>query len=124
MLRTGAYRLWRASECASVEINSLGAAALRCMPQFEGSLVTAWQSRSYSAAAGEEEERVITNPKVLELADQITQLNLLEVSDLTEILRKKLNIQSPAGGMPFGFPGGGMQMAAAPAAGKLINYTL
>ena len=57
MLRTGAYRLWRASECASVEINSLGAAALRCMPQFEGSLVTAWQSRSYSAAAGEEEGR-------------------------------------------------------------------
>lgn len=114
MLRTGAYRLWRASECGSVEINSLGAAALRCMPLLEGSLVTPWQSRSYSAAAGEEEERVVTNPKVLELADQIIQLNLLEVSDLTEILRKRLNIQSPAGGMPFGFPAGGM--AAAPAA--------
>lgn len=29
---------------------------------------------------------------MLELADQITQLNLLEVSDLTELLRKRLNL--------------------------------
>ena len=117
MLRTGVYRLWKASECASLEISGLGEAALRCLPLIDGKLVTSSHARSFSAAAGEEEERVITNPKVLDLAEQITQLNLLEVSDLTEILRKRLNIQAPAGGMGFAFPPGGMPMAAAPAAG-------
>ena len=117
MLRTGVYRLWKASECASLEINGLGQAALRCLPLLDGKLVTSGNGRSFSAAAGEEEERVIINPKVLDLAEQITQLNLLEVSDLTEILRKRLNIQVPTGGMNFGFPTGGMPMAAAPAAG-------
>lgn len=47
--------------------------------------------RSFSSDA-EAETREITNPRVLELADQITQLNLLEVSDLTELLRKRLNL--------------------------------
>jgi large subunit ribosomal protein L7/L12 len=118
MLRVGAYRLWKATaECASLEMGSLGQAALRCLPQLEAALVSSGHARSFSAAAGEEEERVITNPKVLELAEQITQLNLLEVSDLTELLRKRLNIQTPAGGMGFAFPPGGMAMAAAPAAG-------
>jgi Ribosomal protein L7/L12 dimerisation domain len=122
MLRTGVYRLWKASECASLEISGLGQAALRCLPLLDGNIVNSGHARSYSAAAGEEEERVITNPKVLDLAEQITQLNLLEVSDLTEILRKRLNIQAPAGGMGFGFPAG-MPMAAAPAAGKYICGT-
>jgi large subunit ribosomal protein L7/L12 len=117
MLRTGVYRLWKASECASLEINGLSQAALRCLPLLDATLGTSGHARSFSAAAGEEEERVITNPKVLDLAEQITQLNLLEVSDLTEILRKRLNIQAPAGGMGFGFPAGGMPVAAAPAAG-------
>jgi hypothetical protein len=64
------------------------------------------------------EEREITNPRVLTLAEQIMQLNLLEVSDLTEILKKRLNIQTPAfGGMPFGMPmaAAGVPAAAAPA---------
>ena len=59
-----------------------------------------------------EEEREITNPKVLELADRIVELNMLEVSDLTELLKKRLNIQgggvgngichAPMGGVPAG----------------------
>ena len=121
MLRTGVYRLWKASECASLEIGSLGQAALRSMALLERNLVTSGHARSFSAASGEEEEREITNPKVLELAEQITQLNLLEVSDLTEILRKRLNITAPAGGMAYGFPAGGMPMAAAPAAGTYFT---
>jgi large subunit ribosomal protein L7/L12 len=46
-------------------------------PQFEG------QPREYS-------------PKIQQLVDQISQLNLLEVSDLNELLRKKLNIKDVA----------------------------
>lgn len=56
----------------------------------------------------EKEEREITNPVVLELVDRIVQLNLMEVSDLTELLRKRLNLPA-AVGMP-------MMAAAAPAA--------
>lgn len=114
----GAYRLWKATECASLEMGSLGQ-VLRCVPLLDAALLSpGHSSRPLSTAAGEEEERVITNPRVLELAEQITQLNLLEVSDLTELLRKRLNIQTPAGGMGFAFPAGGMPMAAAPAAGR------
>ena len=46
-------------------------------PQFEG------QPREYSS-------------KIQQLVDQISQLNLLEVSDLNELLRKKLNIKDVA----------------------------
>ena len=46
-------------------------------PQFDG------QPREYS-------------PKIQQLVDQIAQLNLLEVSDLNELLRKKLNIKDVA----------------------------
>ena len=118
MLRTGVYRLWKASECASLEVTSLGQAALRSSSLLDGSLVSNWNARSFSAAAGQEEEREITNTKVLELAEQITQLNMLEVSDLTEILRKRLNIQAAPAGMGFGFPAGGMAAPAGAAAGK------
>ena len=79
-----------------------------------------------------DEEREITNPKVLELADRIIELNMLEVSDLTEILRKRLNIQG--GGMPMGFAmpaavGGAAPAAsggddAAPAAEEKTDFTV
>ncbi len=59
------------------------------------------QTSAYVSEDGDGEEREITNPKVLELADRIIELNMLEVSDLTEVLRKRLNIQG--GGMPMGF---------------------
>jgi len=48
------------------------------------------------------------SPKIKSLVDQIAQLNLLEVSDLNELLRKTLNIKD--------VPMGGVAMAAAPVA--------
>lgn len=119
MLRTATYRLLRAAEVAPLDASGLGQLVLRCAPQLERNLVSPWHARPFSGAAAEEEQREITNPKVLELAEQITQLNLLEVSDLTEILRKRLNIQAPAGGMGFAFPPPGMAAPAASASGKL-----
>ena len=68
----------------------------------------AWQ-RHYSSEA---EQREITDPTVLALADQIIGLNLLQVSDLTEILKQRLGIS----GKPLGMPMMGMPMGAAPPA--------
>lgn len=114
MLRNSLYRLWRAAECSSIESNSVTQAVIRSVPILERTLISSSstkQMRPFSSGQDEEEERVITNPKVLDLAEQIVQLNLLEVSDLTEILKKRLNIQLPAGGMAFAPP-----MDAAPGA--------
>lgn len=61
--------------------------------------------RRLSSASGDADEtREITNPKVLELADRIVELNMLEVSDLTELLRKRLNVQTPSVPMGFAMP--------------------
>ena len=118
MLRGSVYRIWKATECASLESSTIVQATLRSVPLLERCIVSPRHGRAcFSTDADGEEEREITNPKVLELAEQITQLNLLEVSDLTEVLRKRLNIQMPAAGMGFAMPVGGMPMAGAPAAG-------
>lgn len=99
MIRVGVYRLLQATKNGSAPTH-----ALRCMPQAASDCLAEspfFSMRQFSSEGGEE-EREITNPRVLELADQILALNLLEVSDLTEILRKRLNIQSPLmGGMPM-----------------------
>jgi len=79
--------------------------------------------RPFSTGSEDEEERTITNPKVLELADQITQLNLLEVSDLTEILKKRLNIQTPVGSMAFAMPQAGAPMAGAAGENGILMMT-
>jgi hypothetical protein len=60
-----------------------------------------WALPRHLSTESGEEEREITSPRVLELSQQILQLNLLEVSDLTEVLRKRLNIQAPAFGASF-----------------------
>lgn len=70
-------------------------------------------SGSASARDSEEEVREITNPKVIELADRIVELNLLEVSDLTELIRQRLGLPA-ASAMPMGF--GGFGAGAGPAA--------
>ncbi|GMH35535.1 hypothetical protein BSKO_03403 [Bryopsis sp. KO-2023] len=65
-------------------------------------------------ADDEEEVREISNPRIHTLADEILQLNLLEIHDLTSILKKKLGVtDSPMMGMPMGMPM--MGQAAAPA---------
>lgn len=78
--------------------------------------------RHFSSNDGGDEVREIDNPKVQELAAQIMQLNLLEVSDLTEILRKRLNIQAPSFAMPMGMPvAAGAQAVAADAPSKYLR---
>ena len=76
------------------------------------------------SADSDAETREITNPRVLELADAITQLNMLEVSDLTEVLRRRLNLQMPSFGVPMGMAApmmpGGMPASGA-AAGQLLS---
>jgi large subunit ribosomal protein L7/L12 len=92
----------------------LEAAARQLLPAARGAL---WQ-RHYSSDA-EPEQREITDPTVIALADQITQLNLLQVSDLTELIKKRLGItSSPMMGMPMGMPMMGGGGGAAPAAAQ------
>ena len=74
-----------------------------------------FRHRSFVAQAGPgdaEEVREVGSPRVKRLVDDILQLSLLEVADLTQILQSRLGIS----GMPMGggFGGGGGQ--AAPAA--------
>ena len=59
-----------------------------------------------SGDSEEEQERVIDNPRVHKLVDQICEMNILEIADLTELLRKRLGITSPPPGMYAmgGFP--------------------
>lgn len=86
---------------------------------------------AFASQDKEEEQREVTNPKVLELADRIIELNMLEVSDLTEVLRKRLNIQG--GGMPMGFampaavgaaPGAASASDVAPPAEEKNDFTV
>lgn len=69
----------------------------------------------------EKEKRVIDNPVVVELADRIVKLNLLEVSDLTDLLRERLNLPASYG-MPMMAAG---PMTAGPAAaGKQLGCSV
>ena len=99
----------RGSSCIARHLRS--GASVDCM---EGASTSFSQSshqtaRSYSAEA-QANTAVIGNERVNKLASEIIELTVLESSWLSEILRKKLNIQRPAyGAMP-------MAMQAAPAA--------
>lgn len=57
------------------------------------------------------------NPKLDTIVNQIATLNLLEVSELSSLLKRKLNIPDTAM-MPMGFSG-----AAAAAPGKIFTKT-
>lgn len=59
------------------------------------------------------------------LVDEIVALNLLEVADLTELLRQRLGIDAMPGGMFAGMGGGGgaAPAAAAPAEEKKEEQT-
>ena len=112
MLRTAAQKLLRGGHAAAHAAASVGLQP-RCGAAAQAQRVAqlAWQ-RPYSA--GEEGEGPDAgSPRVAAVADQILQLNLLEVSDLTELLKKRLNIQAPFGA-PMGMMG---MMSPASAAG-------
>ena len=49
-----------------------------------------------SADSEEEQERVIDNPRVHKLVDQICEMNILEIADLTELLRETAGYHGPA----------------------------
>ncbi|EFN55437.1 hypothetical protein CHLNCDRAFT_133731 [Chlorella variabilis] len=122
MLRTSLQRVcsaaWAASSAACTAGgglapagSSLEAAARQLLP---AARAAPWL-RHYSSSSGDE-QREITDPTVLALSEQILQLNLLQVADLTEILKKKLGIEAPPMmGMPMGMPMGGAAAAAPPA---------
>lgn len=60
------------------------------------------QCRWYAAApdpldSEPEQEREVGNPRVHRLVDEICSMNLLEIADLTELLRKKLGISASPG---------------------------
>lgn len=70
------------------------------------------------ARAEAAEQRSAPSERVERVAEEIVQMNLLEVADLTELLKAKLKITD----MPMGMMGGGMAApsggAAAPAAAE------
>jgi len=83
------------------------------------SLATHWESSTppsrgfASEPADEEEERELGNEKVHALVDELMKLTILEFSDLTKIIGKKLGVpDTPM--MPMGMP---MGMAPGPGAG-------
>ena len=87
-----------------------------CSAQQASSGLSLLQSHRFSTDDGEAaaDTSSIGNEKVQQLAADIMGLTILEASWLSEILRKKLNIQKPAmGAMPMSFA----MPAAAPAAG-------
>ena len=70
--------------------------------------------RSFADAAAEEVEVRVPasgNERVLRLVEEIVSLNLIEVSDMTELLKKRLKLDGLPGMMPM--MGGGQQQAAA-----------
>lgn len=74
--------------------------------------------RGFAAEAGSadddaEEERDIGSPKVRALVEEIANMSLLDVSDLTVLLQKRLKISPGMMGAPMGYSSGG----GAPAAG-------
>lgn len=110
------------------------AAVQQCTCSHRGAALDAaqLQRRAYAARPPKEEDddpenepeqRVpgSTNPRVRELVEEIVALNLLEISDLTDILSKRLNLPQP-GSIHYNYgpvgqmgPGaGGAAPAAAP----------
>ena len=64
----------------------------------------------FNSIAPNAEDLCKTSPKIVQIADSIAQLNLIEVAELTDLLKKKLNLPD-APVMAFG-----AAAAAAPAA--------
>ncbi|CAM8922046.1 unnamed protein product [Rhodiola kirilowii] len=83
--------------------------------QCRGGLDLMREYNTEAAAAAEQTKKKVMVPteKVVAIVDELSELTLLEVSDLTEVLRKKLNIEEmPAmammmPGMGFSVRGGG-----------------
>lgn len=113
-----------AARCtASDLLPSTRAAACGCCSSYTD--IPAWQQRGqrfFADIADEPAEVRIPgagNERVHRLTEEILNLNLLEVADLTEVLRKRLGLGAMAGMMPqMGVPqkAAPAQVAEAPAA--------
>ncbi|KAL2870808.1 mitochondrial 54S ribosomal protein bL12m [Aspergillus lucknowensis] len=83
-------------------------ASLRLSATYQQTVGRRWQSTEAAAAAA--------NPKITQIVDQISQLNLLETADLVASLKSRLNIPDlPIGGFavaPGAAPGGAAAAAA------------
>lgn len=113
MLRSNLAKLLQTSQMLNSSTRLAPSSHLCGMPSFAESLVASLDlKRWYSSADTEVEKREINDPKILELADKIVSLNLLEVSDLTTVLQQRLNIPDSALG------GGGFPMMAMAAAAQ------
>ncbi|OJI98577.1 hypothetical protein ASPVEDRAFT_186147 [Aspergillus versicolor CBS 583.65] len=81
-------------------------ASLRLSAPYQQTIGRRWQSAEAAAPA---------NPKITQIVDQISQLNLLETADLVASLKSRLNIPDlPVGGFAMA-PGAGAPGAAAAA---------
>lgn len=74
-------------------------------------------SAAASDSDDDSEARTPPSEKVQKLAEDISTLTLLEVSDLTSLLRQKLGLPAGMGMMPMGGMMPGMQMGGGGAAG-------
>ncbi|KAL4790789.1 ribosomal protein L7/L12, C-terminal/adaptor protein ClpS-like protein [Aspergillus venezuelensis] len=82
-------------------------ASLRLSASYQQTITRRWQSTEAAAAP--------VNPKITQIVDQISQLNLLETADLVASLKSRLNIPDlPVGGFAMA-PGAGAPGAAAAA---------
>jgi large subunit ribosomal protein L7/L12 len=113
MLRSNLAKLLQTSQIVSSSTRLAPSSHLCGMPLAESLVASLDLKRWYSSADTEIEKREINDPKILELADKIVALNLLEVSDLTTVLQQRLNIPDSALG-GGGFPMMAMAAAAAP----------
>ncbi|KAL3475614.1 ribosomal protein L7/L12, C-terminal/adaptor protein ClpS-like protein [Aspergillus californicus] len=74
-------------------------ASLRLSATYQQTISRRWQSTEAPAAP--------VNPKITQIVDQISQLNLLETADLVSSLKSRLNIPDlPIGGFAMAGPGG------------------
>jgi large subunit ribosomal protein L7/L12 len=103
------------------------APSLRVAARQQQQTVIRTSFRGLSTATETEEEVGPVDPKVQEVVDIITSLNLTQVTDVVSILNKKLNLPAAmpmgmmpmGGGMPMGGAGGGG--AAAPEAEEVVE---
>lgn len=113
MLRVGAWRLAAAVGSATrTGVASSSAASgcgsrLRAVSAWEAPTCTAWRRSFSSSDDGPASEEL--NPRVAAIADQIVELNLIEISQLTSLLRERLDLPKDYGvamAMPAQVAGG------------------
>lgn len=119
LIRVARACISRATRQATCQSCSAEFSSRRASPRHCASRICA-PAHSYGTApspsplpAGSDpaEQRSPPTQRVVRLVDEITQLTLLEVSDLTQLIKKRLGLPDMPMGMPMGMP---MAMAPGP----------